>query len=58
MVESITLMNANIIPVYLAKDADIPHYRKGLAHYYETGDYCQYADYFLNRQTERIEEVS
>lgn len=58
MVESITLMNANIIPVYSAKDADILHYRKGLVHYYETGDYCQYADYFLNRQIERIEEVS
>mgnify|MGYP007054486291 FL=1 len=29
MVESIALMNADIIPVYSSKDADILNYRKG-----------------------------
>ena len=58
MLESISLMNADIIPVYSAKDADILHYRKGLITFYETGDYSRYADYFLNRQIERINEIS
>ena len=55
MLESISLMNADIIPVYSAKDADILHYRKGLITFYETGDYSRYADY---RQIERINEIS
>ncbi len=57
MVESITLMNADIIPVYSSKDADILNYRKGLIVFYETGDYSPYADYFLNKQVERIKEI-
>lgn len=57
MMESIVLMNADVIPVYSAKDADILHYRKGLVSFYETEDYTMYADYFLNRQLERIKEI-
>ena len=57
MVESIALMNADIIPVYSSKDADILNYRKGLIAFYETGDYSPYADYFLNKQVERIKEI-
>lgn len=57
MVESIALMNADIIPVYSSKDADILNYRKGLIAFYETGDYSPYADYFLNKQLERIKEI-
>ena len=41
-----------------AKDADILHYRKGLIFFYETGNYSGYTDYFLNRQIERINELS
>ena len=51
------MMNADIIPVYSAKDADILNYRKGLIRFYETGDYIKYSDYFLNRQLERIKEI-
>lgn len=58
MIESIALMNADIIPVYSAKDSDILHYRKGLISFYETEDYSQYADYFLNRQITRINDMS
>lgn len=58
MIESIAMMNADLIPVYSAKDADILHYRKGLVSFYETGNYSGYADYFLNRQIERINELS
>ena len=57
MIESIVLMNADIIPVYSSKDADILNYRKGLIAFYETGDYALYADYFLNKQVERIKEI-
>lgn len=57
MVESIALMNADIIPVYSSRDADILNYRKGLIAFYETGDYSPYADYFLNKQVERIKEI-
>ena len=57
MVESIVLMNADIIPVYSSRDADILNYRKGLIGFYETGNYSPYADYFLNKQVERIKEI-
>lgn len=57
MVESIVLMNTGIIPVYSVKDSDILNYRKGLIAFYEAEDYCKYADYFLNRQIERIKEI-
>ncbi len=58
MIESIAMMNADLIPVYSAKDVDILHYRKELVSFYETGNYSGYADYFLNRQIERINELS
>ena len=57
VIESIALMNAGIIPVYSAEDSDILNYRKGLIAFYETEDYNLYADYFLNRQIERINEI-
>lgn len=57
MIESVALMNAGIIPVYSAKDADILKYRKALIAFYETEDYSNYADYFLDRQIERIKEI-
>jgi Fic family protein len=58
MAESIALMNADIIPVYSSKDADILNYRKGIVEFYETDNYSMYADYFLNRQIERINEIA
>lgn len=57
MLESVVMMNADLIPVYSVKDADILHYRRGLIAFYETGDYTQYADYFLGRLMERLEEI-
>lgn len=58
LLESIVLMNHNIIPVYSAQDEDLLNYRKGLIHFYETQDYSLYVDYFLNRQIERINSLS
>lgn len=57
MLKSVVMMNADLIPVYSAKDADILHYRRGLIAFYETGDYTQYADYFLGRLKERLEKI-
>lgn len=57
MLKSVVMMNADLIPVYSVKDADILHYRRGLIAFYETGDYTQYADYFLGRLMERLEEI-
>lgn len=51
------LMNSGIIPIYSAKDSDILNYRKGLIAFYETDNYNEYADCFLNRQVERIKEI-
>lgn len=58
LVESICMMNADVIPVYSAKESDIIAYRKALVKFYETGTYEKYADYFLNRQIERINEIA
>ena len=57
MLKSVVMMNADLIPVYSVKDADILHYRRCLIAFYETGDYTQYADYFLGRLMERLEEI-
>lgn len=58
LVESIVMMNAGIIPVYSAREADILNYRKGLVSFYENGAYDLYADYFLERQISRIRELT
>ena len=57
MIESIVLMNADIIPVYSLRETDVLNYKKGLISFCETGEYSLYADYFLNRQIERIKEI-
>lgn len=57
MIESIVLMNADIIPVYSLRETDILNYKKGVLFFCETGEYSLYADYFLNRQIERIKEI-
>lgn len=57
MIESITMMNADIIPVYSSKEADILNYRRGLIEFYETGSYRKYVTYFLDKQIDRINEI-
>jgi hypothetical protein len=57
MMESIVMMNAGLIPCYSSKDSDILDYRRGLVHFYETADYTQYADYFLNRLLQRLADI-
>lgn len=57
MIESLVLMNNDIIPCYSTKDADILHYRKAIVDYYENGDYSSYIDYFLDKQIENILQI-
>lgn len=52
------LRDLAVVWCYSAKDADILHYRRGLIAFYESGDYTQYADYFLDRQLNRLKEIS
>ena len=49
--------NSMSASLYSSRDADILNYRKDLIGFYETGDYSPYADYFLNKQVERIKEI-
>jgi len=58
LIESSVLMNYDIIPVYSVDKNDINSYRKGIVSFYEKLNYELYADYFLNRQIQRINEVS
>jgi len=56
--ESIVLMNNNIIPPYSTKREDINAYRRGILSFYEKQNYTPYANYFLNRQIRRINSMS
>lgn len=58
LVESVELMNNNIIPVYSSKEEDLIKYRNAIIHFYESNDYSLYIDYFLDRQIERINNMS
>ena len=57
IIETFVLMHADIIPVYSLRDADVLNYKKRLISFCKTGAYSLYADYFLNRQIERIKEI-
>ncbi len=58
LAESITLMNANIIPVRSNKSADFIRYRDAIVAFYEKEDYDPYIDYALDMQLQRINEVA
>jgi len=56
--ESIVLMNNNIIPPYSTKREDINAYRRAILSFYEKQDYTPYANYVLNRLIRRINSMS
>lgn len=58
MMEGIAMMNADLIPVYSSQEKDIIQYKDALLSFYETEDYSKYADYFLDKQIERINMLS
>lgn len=47
LVESIVLMQNDIVPILSTKIEHINAYRSALIHFYETEDYSLYVDYFL-----------
>ncbi|MDO5616199.1 MAG: Fic family protein [Cruoricaptor ignavus] len=55
LVESIVLMSENIVPVYSSKNDDIKQYLEAILHFYETGDYNLYTDYFLTKKIEYLQ---
>lgn len=58
LVESVALMNANIIPVRSDKPEDFVNYRNAIVAFYETEDYNPYIDFALDTQIKRINEIS
>lgn len=58
LVESIALMNANIIPVRSDKEKDFLRYRDAIVHFYENEDYTPYIEYALDIQIQRINELA
>lgn len=56
-IESLVLTQNNIVPVYSTKDEDFVRYRDGLLKFYETKDNSKYADYFLDKQIDRINKI-
>ncbi len=58
LIESIVLLENDLIPIYSTKDKDILEYRNALVKFYETKNYTQYSNYFLDKHLERINKVS
>ena len=54
--ESIVLMNDDIVPIHTTRLEDINTYRKALLSFYETSDYSEYADYFLQKKWEYLQK--
>lgn len=50
LVESIVLMQNDIVPILSTKIEDINAYRSALIHFYETENYNLYIDYFLTQK--------
>lgn len=58
LLESIVLMNANIIPIFSVEEQDFKEYRNALVNFYETGNYSLYINYFLNKKIEYLQIFS
>ncbi|GJQ04869.1 cell division protein [Capnocytophaga canimorsus] len=55
MLESIVLMNADIVPIFSKHEEDFNTYRKSLVHFYQTGDYSKYVDYLLEQKLKYLQ---
>jgi filamentation induced by cAMP protein fic len=49
-------MNDDIVPIHTTRLEDINTYRKALLSFYETSDYSEYADYFLQKKWEYLQK--
>ena len=57
MIESICLMNENIIPIYSVDIKDIKAYREALLAFYETENYTLYTEYLLSKKLQMLQEM-
>lgn len=58
LVESVVLMNEDIIPIFSTNNIDINDYRTGILYFYETGEYTRYADYFLQNKLKYLQKYT
>lgn len=58
LIESIVLMNEDIIPIFSTNLYDIRNYRNIMLYFYETGDYTKYSDYFLEQKMKYLQKFS
>ena len=58
MLESIVLMNADIVPIFSVKEEDMEKYKDGILRFYETGDYEVYADFVLEQKLKYLQFFS
>ena len=58
LVESVALMNEDIIPIFSTNNEDINDYCTGMLHFCDTGDYTVYTDYFLRNKINYLQKLS
>ncbi len=58
MLESIVLMNNDLLPTFSIDDTSFLEYREAMIAFYETKDYAPYVDFMLDKQIEIIERFS
>ena len=58
LIESIVLMNEDIVPIFSTNNFDITSYRAGLLYFYETGNYTKYSDYFLEQKIKYLQKYT
>ena len=58
MIESVILMNEGLCPVYSTSEIQVAMYRRDILHFYETKDFSQYINFFLNRREEIVRRLT
>lgn len=55
MVEALVLLNADLIPPYSTQKESIAQYHSAIEHFRKTGDYGEFADFFLDMLINRLQ---
>lgn len=58
MVESVVLMNNDLLPTFTINSNSILDYREAIVEFYETQDYTAYTNFMLDKQIELVEQLS
>ncbi len=58
MVESIVLMNNDLLPTFTIDENSFLEYREAMVDFYETEEYTSYVDFMLDKQIEVVEKLS